>query len=137
MAFSREVLLMFIAGSTYAESNASTRRRVNCPIKINMVLLLFKHVLAEARRVRFSVRSRTTFCLPPVFRSTIASLRSAIKKNEFKFSFSKYRIFPIKLYTEYPIVYRTVQQDIRKILFFYRKNQTILIQGSFLFKDPC
>ena len=30
-----------------------------------------------ARRVRFSVRSRTTFCLPPVFRSTIASLRSA------------------------------------------------------------
>ena len=60
----------------------------------------------------------------------------SIKKNEFKFSFSKYRILPIKLYTEYPIVHRTVQQDIRKILFFYRKNRTILIQGSFLFEDP-
>ena len=86
VAFSREILLMFIAGSTYAEANASTGRPVNCPMKINMVLFFFvetyppkfKHVLAEARRVRFSVRSRTTFCLPPVFRSTIASLRSAI-----------------------------------------------------------
>ena len=36
VAFSREILLMFIADSTYAESNASTGRPVNCPIKINM-----------------------------------------------------------------------------------------------------
>ena len=42
----------------------------------------FKHVLAEARPVRFSVRSRTTFCLPPVFRCTIASLRSATTTNK-------------------------------------------------------
>ena len=32
---------MFIAGSTYAESNASTGRPINCPIKINMVFFFF------------------------------------------------------------------------------------------------
>jgi hypothetical protein len=36
VTFSREILLMFIAGSTYAESNASTGRHVNCPMKINI-----------------------------------------------------------------------------------------------------
>jgi len=41
-AFSREILLMYIAGSTYAESNASTGRPVNCPMKINMVLFFFQ-----------------------------------------------------------------------------------------------
>ena len=41
VAFLREILLMFIAGSTYAEPNASTGRPVNCPMKINMVLFFF------------------------------------------------------------------------------------------------
>ena len=36
-----------------------------------------QYVLASARRVRYSVRSRTSFLLPPVFHSTIASLHSA------------------------------------------------------------
>jgi len=35
-----------------------------------------QYVLASARLVRYSVRSRTSFLLPPVFRSTIASLRN-------------------------------------------------------------
>ena len=38
VAFSREILLIFIACSTYAESNASTGCPVNCPMKINTVL---------------------------------------------------------------------------------------------------
>ena len=33
-----------------------------------------QYVLASARRVRYSVRSRTSFLLPPVFRSTICLL---------------------------------------------------------------
>ena len=44
---------------------------------------IFQYVLAFARRVRYSVRSRTSFLLPPVFRSTIASLRSAKTRAEY------------------------------------------------------
>ena len=44
VAFSREILFMFIAGSTYAESNASTGRPVNCPMKINMVFFFCRNL---------------------------------------------------------------------------------------------
>ena len=44
VAFSREILLMFIAGSTHAESNASTGRPVNCPMKINMVFFFCRNL---------------------------------------------------------------------------------------------
>ena len=54
VAFSREILLMLIAGSTYAESNASTGRQVNCPIKINMVLLFFCRNLSNPNSNMYS-----------------------------------------------------------------------------------
>ena len=47
-------------------------------IRVTYIPYIFQYVLAFARRVRYSVQSRTSFLLPPVFRSTIASLRSAI-----------------------------------------------------------
>ena len=54
VAFSREILLMYIAGSTYAESNASTGRPVNCPIKINMVLFFFCRNLSNPNSNMYS-----------------------------------------------------------------------------------
>ena len=54
VAFSREILLMYIAGSTYAESNASTGRRVNCPMKINMVLFFFCRNLSNPNSNMYS-----------------------------------------------------------------------------------
>ena len=54
VAFSREILLMYIAGSTYAESNASTGRAINCPIKINMVLLFFCRNLSNPNSNMYS-----------------------------------------------------------------------------------
>ena len=57
------ILLMFIAGSTYAESNASTGRPVNCPMKINMVLFFFCRNLSKiqtcTRRSEASTLQRT------------------------------------------------------------------------------
>ena len=38
VAFSREILFMFIAGSTYAESNASTGRHVNFTFTVTFTL---------------------------------------------------------------------------------------------------
>ena len=54
VAFSREILLMFIAGSTYAESNASTGRPVNCPMKINMVFFFFCRNLSNPNSNMYS-----------------------------------------------------------------------------------
>ena len=60
VAFSREILLMYIAGSTYAESNASTGRHVNCPMKINMVLFFLTYPTQTCtRRSEASTLQRT------------------------------------------------------------------------------
>ena len=62
-----------------AESLPAELSRVDFHLS-HLCPIVSQYVLASARRVRYSVRSRTSFLLPPVFRSTIASLRSATIK---------------------------------------------------------